>query len=373
MDTYFAPPERTDDNHIFAEVKIVNKNPVMTGLLHSISGLLAVLDEHRQVVALNDSFLKHLGIEDPSEALGMRLGEAIGCIHSHEEPGGCGTSKYCSTCGAAVAIVSSLGQNKPFERMCALTAKRDETVVDIALLVRSHPIMIEHDTFLLLFIQDITLQQQRAALERTFFHDINNMLGGLVGLSEQISLGEINKKLGKRIFQVSLRMGKEVAMQRHLMDSGHFSYVPTRIDITPAQAIEELKLFYVNHPAALNKTIAFSESLPLRSFTTDLSLLLRILCNMITNALEATNPNGTVKVWVEHNQSTLSFCVWNNSSIPEDIALRIFQRNFSTKDGAGRGIGTYSMKLFGENILGGKVSFTSSIKEGTTFRISFPS
>jgi sensor histidine kinase regulating citrate/malate metabolism len=55
--------------------------------------------------------------------------------------------------------------------------------------------------------------------------------------------------------------------------------------------------------------------------------------------------------------------------LPE-IANRIFQRNFSTKAQAGRGVGTYSMKLFGEKILGGKVSFTSSREDGTVFKFT---
>ena len=52
MDTYFAPPERVSDDELATEIDIVSKNPVMSGLLHSISGLLAILDEHRQIVAL---------------------------------------------------------------------------------------------------------------------------------------------------------------------------------------------------------------------------------------------------------------------------------------------------------------------------------
>jgi sensor histidine kinase regulating citrate/malate metabolism len=93
---------------------------------------------------------------------------------------------------------------------------------------------------------------------------------------------------------------------------------------------------------------------------------------MITNALEATAEEGIVKVWLEQKDGLLSFCMWNRQVIPPHIALRVFQRNFSTKEGAGRGIGTYSMKLFGEKILGGQVSFTTSPEEGTVFRFSLP-
>lgn len=372
MDTYFAPAERAKEKELLEEIETVNKNPVMSGLLHAISGLLAILDEHRQIIAINDSFLKKLGIEDPAEALGLRPGEALQCVHADEEPAGCGTTKFCSTCGAAIAIVSSLKQDKPAERICALKANRGGRTVDIALLVKAHPVQVEGTRFLLLFLQDITIQQQRAALERTFFHDVNNILSGLLGASEMLSLEDSQADLVKIIRQSSLRLKKEVEIQRCLSQSESCTYHPSRHTTTTGQVLEELKSFFINHPVARNKKIDFPPSSSDLHFDTDISLLLRVLCNMITNAFEATGENGTVKVWVEHDDNVLSFCVWNRQSIPPDIARRIFQRNFTTKDGAGRGVGTYSMKLLGEQILGGQVNFTTSPETGTVFKFALP-
>ena len=372
METYFAPAERASEKEVAAEIEIIKNNPVMSGLLHSISGLLAILDEHRQIVAINDSFLKMLGINDPSEALGLRPGEALQCIHAHEEPAGCGTTQFCSTCGAAIAIVSSLGQDQPVERICALTADRGGSTVDIALLVRSHPIKIDGEKFLLLFLQDITIQQQRAALERTFFHDVNNMLIGLVGASEMLSLEDRSSDLVKAIHQSSLRLKKEVDLQRCLLQSECSTYQPLWQEIDTGSVIVELQSFFTNHPAARAKKLHFEKFSLSLSIKTDMSLLSRVLCNMIMNALESTEENGVVKVWLEHKDNFLSFYVWNRQPIPPDVAQRIFQRNFSTKDGEGRGIGTYSMKLFGEQILGGQVNFTTSRAEGTVFRFSLP-
>jgi len=371
MDTYFAPAQRTDPKDLVAEIKIINSNPVMTGLLHSINGLLAILDEHRQVVALNDSFLKMLGLDNAHDLLGLRPGEALQCIHAHDEPAGCGTSQYCSTCGAAIAIVSSLEQNNPVERICALTAKRDGQTFDIALLVRSNPITIDGKLFLMLFLQDITVQQQRAALERTFFHDITNMLNGVIMASGLLARENDKSDLVKIISQSSFRLAQEIKIQSSLLQNEPYQLV--RHDISPKLVTAELQSFFAKHPATLNKHLSFSAADSVLSLKTDFSLLLRVLCNMITNALEATDENGAVKVWFEQERSMLSFCVWNDKTIREDVALRIFQRNFSTKEEAGRGIGTYSMKLFGEKFLGGKVSFTTSPEDGTVFKISLPS
>ena len=372
METYFAPAERTSEKELISEIEIVSNNPVMSGLLQSVSGLLAILDEHRQIVALNDSFLQMLGIDDPSGALGLRPGEALDCIHAHEEPAGCGTSKFCSTCGAAVAIVSSLGYEKPAERACALTANRGGRTVDIALLVRSHPIKVESKKFLLLFVQDITVQQQRAALERTFFHDVNNLLTALLGAIEMLAFENLPSDYVTAIRQSALRLRKEVDIQRCLIQSESCDYQPMWQKIDTCQVFEELQLFFANHPGAKDKNLHFQESHPALSIKTDMSLLLRVIGNMITNALEATEENGHVKVWLEHNDNVLSFNVWNLQPIPPKIAYRIFQRNFTTKEGAGRGVGTFSMKMFGEQILGGQVSFTTSWEEGTVFKLSLP-
>ena len=51
---------------------------------------------------------------------------------------------------------------------------------------------------------------------------------------------------------------------------------------------------------------------------------------------------------------------------------RIFQRSFSAKADPGHGLGTYSMRLFAEQYLGGKVTFTTSKDEGTTFSLVLP-
>ena len=371
MNTYFAPAERATDSKLEAEIKIVSVNPFITGLLHSVNGLLAILDEHRQIVAINDSFLKMLGIDDPADALGLRPGEALKCIHSNDDPAGCGTTKYCSTCGAAIAIVASLGNNIPTERICALTINKAGQDVDIALLVRSHPIQINQKRFLILIMQDITVQQHRAALERTFFHDINNMISALIQASLLLLENEPSD-LTESIYHAAYRLFKEVSIQRCLAQNSTYDYEPMWHEFSAEQIINELTIFFKSHPSVKDKKLEFSPNIPSTPIKTDISALLRVICNMVINALEATRIGEAANVWIEENDQHLIFCVRNHQTIPADIARRIFQRNFSTKEQAGRGIGTYSMKLFGEKILGGQVSFTTSKEDGTVFRFAHP-
>ncbi len=371
METWFAPPERAETDELTDEIRIVSENPVVSGLLHSVGGLLAVLDGYRQIVAFNDNFLKMLGIDDPAQVLGLRPGEALQCIHAADEPGGCGTTRFCSTCGAAVSIVTSLGQDRPVERICALSAHRDGRQVDISLLVRSHPITVAGKRFLLIFLQDITGQQRMAALERTFFHDINNMLSMLVQSSELL-VQSYPSELADIVYKTSLRLIREVGMQHAIARSEISTYKPSWYRYDAAEIMADLEAFFANHPAARGKHVVFPDDYPAVSLKTDISLLLRVLINMTINALEATPENGSVKVWVDAQDSGLSFYVWNSAVIPDEVCCRIFQRNFSTKEQDGRGFGTYSMKLFGEQILGGNVGFNTSAETGTVFRFYHP-
>lgn len=371
MDTYFVSAARSAPAELANEIEIVNQSPVFSGLLHAVGGLLAVLNEHLQVVALNDTFLQALGITDVKDALGLRMGEAMRCVHACERPAGCGTTPHCVTCGAAIAFVTSLGEDSPVERSCALQASRDGGVEDIVLQIRAQALRIGKSRFILVFAQDVTRQHQWAALERTFFHDINNLLSQLLCASEM--LAEMNpSELAAAIHQATIRLSQEVAVQRCLTSSGDDRLQASRRPVAVSQIFKELRPFFAIHPAARGKTLRLEEEAGDATVQTDAPLMLRVLSNMIINAFEATKKGDEVKVWTERGESRLTFCVWNAQAIPPEVALRVFQRNFSTKQQAGRGVGTYSMKLIGEKVLGGSVSFTSAPEQGTVFRFSLP-
>lgn len=343
----------------------------MSGLLSMANGMLAILNEQRQVVACNYELLKMVGVSNPREAFGLRPGEIIGCVNANETSGGCGTTKWCSTCGAVLAILTSLRENKPAEKVCALSVVKADEQMDLAFQVQSRPIDVNGQRFVLVYIRDITLQEQRAALERFFFHDLNNLLAGL-SLSSLLLMEDYSPEIAQSLRFTSRRLINEVAIQRIISKSDSLSFEPSWEETTPRQIITELRSLIKTHPAAENKRLhcrAKGLDLPIK---TDSSVLFRVLLNMILNAFEATEENGTVRIWVEQQKCGLDFCVWNAQHIPEDISRRIFQRNFSTKQQEGRGFGTYSIKHFGEEVLGGKVSFETSSENGTTFRLSLP-
>jgi len=138
------------------------------------------------------------------------------------------------------------------------------------------------------------------------------------------------------------------------------------------QLVKDLHGFFLSHAFSKDKTLFFPQPSGDACIVSDYALVYRILVNMVTNALEASVAHDTVALSVEQTPEKTVFSVHNPECIPLDIKKRIFQRNFSTKKGSGRGIGTYSMKLLGEDLLQGKVSFISTQETGTTFTFVLP-
>jgi signal transduction histidine kinase len=369
--TFFAPPERSSASELAADVSSIIHNPLVDGLMYVANGLFAVLNGHRQIVALNESFLKLMGIEDASTILGLRPGEYVHCVHACEMPDGCGTSPYCATCGAVISIISALATEQPQEGTCSVTVEKDNKEVDLFFQVRCCPVRIEDKKFILMFLHDVSIQQQRANLESTFFHDINNLMTGILGKSELFQQNGVwDAEHFAEIQRLIQRTVQEFSMQQALSSSMSQTYQPLYCSASVNSLLNDLAETFAGHPAT--RTIRLDIARPDEPVTllTDPAIVERILVNMVTNAIEATEPGGMVKVFIEPEGNSINFCVWNQKHIPDEHTLRIFKRNFSTKNGLGHGLGTYSMKFFGEKVLGGQVNFSTSADSGTVFRLT---
>ncbi len=372
--TFFAPAERLDVAQLNKQLSHLSGHPLLDTLLTTAGGLLAVLNEQRQILALNESLLAYLGIGSADELLGLRLGEALHCPHAHELEGGCGTSRYCSTCGAAIAQAVALRHQKATERLCAIQTERGGSRADLFLRVRATPFTLEDQRLILVLLDDVTRQQQSAFAERIFHHDLNNTLTCLLHASETLrdeARGE-HAATANEVHRLVERVVRELELQHQLAAAGLEELHPDVRPMRRSLLVDDLRSLIAHHPSATGKRTTVARTCDEFEFAADPALLLRVLGNMAINALEATHPGGEIRVRVDPHPEHIDFRVWNETPIPPEIALRIFQRNFSTKGTLGRGFGTFSMKLIGERLLGGHGSFESSALDGTTFRFLLP-
>ena len=374
VDTYFAPVRRTDRREFKNQIVDISHSPLMNTLLKAVSGLMVVLNEDRQIVAINHAFLETIGIDNAEEVLGLRLGESLKCVHAHGEPNGCGTTLQCVTCGAAIATMAAIENDAADEQMCAMTMEKDGVKSDICLLIRSHPMRVDDHRWILLFAQDITQEQFWMNLERIFFHDINNSLASLLGYSDLLASEMPDHPAVQQIRAAAVRLNAEVSLQRTLSKNKEGQYEPNRDYVPLSRIKKELGLLVDGHTARIGKSYEADWPEPDVSLYTDPLLVSKVLGNMVINALEATPKGGQVRLAVEvvEEGTAVVWKVWNAAYIDEKYRHRIFQRYFSTKADSGRGLGTYAMKLFGEHYLGGKVDFFSDPAEGTVFFFRLP-
>lgn len=342
-------------------------------LLDAIPDMVMVLNAQRQIVAMNQPLRDLLG-RDSERMIGCRPGEAVGCIHARDGIDGCGTGDYCRVCGAVRTIVASIESGERREGECRLTIDKGG-VSALDLYVIATPLDAAGEKLTLLVLRDVSSQKRRQMLERLFFHDILNTVGGLCGIADILNVEgelppEIERRLKSLLIDLTASLSEEITQQRRLLEAEQGGYRPSRDRIELVPFLEAVCRLYGHHPRVSDRNVRNTRTEPLE-MVTDEALLRRVVGNMILNAMEASPPGSVVTVGAETIPGAVRISVVNPGEIPPEIRLGIFQRSFSTKGGTGRGIGTYSMKLFGEKYLGGSVAF--DCRDGfTEFSISLP-
>ncbi|MFW5860511.1 MAG: sensor histidine kinase [Planctomycetota bacterium] len=371
----FAPHPRAGSDTIRDVVARITGSPVVDGVLQVVNGVVAVLNESRQILAVNHHMLEMLGIEQVEALVGLRPGEAIGCVHAGDGPDGCGTTAYCRTCGAAMAMAVSLADDCPVELRCVATVWRGGRQRDLVLGVRAVPVRIAQTRLIVLCLIDTTVDVRRSELERMFLHDINNLLQGMVGTADLIELQAADDgetlRLTRQLGDLARRMASEIHQQRVLLTTEYGDHRPAMQALAVERIVADLQKTVEHHSAARQRELAVDEPAAGLTVSGDPGLVHRVLLNMAVNACEETPPGGRVRIWVEATDDEVIIAVHNPGEIDPDIALRVFERHFSTKEEVGRGLGTYAMKLFGEQLLGGRVWFGTG-PAGTTFRFALP-
>jgi signal transduction histidine kinase len=103
--------------------------------------------------------------------------------------------------------------------------------------------------------------------------------------------------------------------------------------------------------------------------------ILQVLSNLVANALDALQLDGTLCIRLRKRQSEVNFVVADNGhGIPKSIFPQIFEPFFTTKEDAGTGLGLALSKRIVERHRG-RIRLRSSVRpgqSGTIFKISLP-
>ncbi len=365
--TEFAMAERESVKIVEQQCNIFRQNKLYAKILDSVSDKLVVLNDKRQIVYSNEEFTKSIGFPNNKLLFGHRIGEVLNCTNAFKSEGGCGTTKFCSTCGAVNAMLE-VKPEQSSEKECRIRTNRNDA---FDFRVKATLFNIDNETLTIFIIKDISDEKRKQTLDRIFFHDVLNSAGGISGLSSlmpEIKDTAEMKEIAEMISRASENLISEIQGQRYYTAAENGDLTVEATEIESFKILKDLADLYSRHEIVADKFISISSDSENIIVETDPILLRRIIGNMIKNAIEASMPASVVTISSAHKNGIVRFTVHNTTYIPNDVQLQLFQRSFTTK-GIGRGIGTYSMKLLGENYLKGKVGFESTKQNGTTFYI----
>jgi diguanylate cyclase (GGDEF)-like protein len=307
------------------------ENPVAHALLDAMPGHALILTQDRQLLAGHGEVLEQLGLTTPESLQGLRAGELFRCIPVRE----------------------GFSRSRQFW-------------------VTSAPLRIGGMELLLFLFKETSEQKRREALEQVFLHDLLNLVGGLDAIAGRLrERPQDSEAIAGQIKELSCQLVDEIQSQRILLGAEDGCPVAQSREIRSCEILDRLGRFFATSAAAEGRRLEIRGGTS-DLFTCDPVLLTRVLVNLVKNALEATPPGGTVKVWHERRGNRRGFVVENPGVIPSDVAGRVFERCFSTKGCQGRGLGAFGAKLLGEQLLGGEVGFAPHGGTSTRFFIWIP-
>ena len=175
-----------------------------------------------------------------------------------------------------------------------------------------------------------------------------------------------------RLRQQILQLDRAVQIQRALAAGVGGSVEPLPRTVSIAEELALLATAVDRSASLAGRRLEILPPPPGEVMVVDAAMLQHVLTAMALNAVEATprrrqGPHGrqsSPRPWSRSASGT-------PGTSRRRTVHRIFQRYFTTR-GPGRGNGTWSMKVVGEELLRGEVGFRSSELGGTTFWITLP-
>lgn len=372
--TYFASAEKVSVAEIESSYHLLKNNPLLRMFQEAMPDLAMILNANRQLVYANTNLIRFLEIEEDQMPLGERLGNLLNCIHSEEEPSGCGTTEACRFCGIVNAVLESQLSGKSVVKEARITAfLNKEEVISYDLKIKASPLQFQNQVFTILSINDISDRKRRAILETSYINEVFDVASELKNVVSSINKKELdhdNRSIIETAEKVNYELVNDLLAQK-MLNEAEDGTLNTHISLCNTVLLfKELEQYYSTMEIARGSKLFIDPFCHSVKFQTDRNILKRVLINLLNNAFEAGTPPKIVKAGVRLNDKLLRFWVYSQTELPEEVKHQVFQRSFSTK-GENRGLGTYTARLLTAKYLKGRIYFTSE-SCGTTFYVEIP-
>jgi hypothetical protein len=362
------PADRLSRKEILEQVGQLPDHELIFALLHATQARAVVLNEERQILLANEAFGWAARAAGQSHYEGLRVGEALGCVHREAARGGCGTSPHCLDCGLAQATAAGLG-GQVTKKLCLMDRELDERSESEESMVSVRPLEECGPGKLVCVITDISDAQRRKVMENALGEELREAADNLRRVAELAAAHHPDDseawRKARSVADAAILLSRRIEAQSLLIsaEKGELGVQLREVDAAGLMRATARKL--ESEAVALRRRILCSGE-PGLKISTDPTVLRRALEQLMINALEATPDGGAVKASVTPLAKGVRIEIWNEGVMPDYVQRQVFKRSFTTK-AKGTGLGAYAAKLYVERYLSGRAGFRSSNGEGTTF------
>jgi two-component system cell cycle sensor histidine kinase/response regulator CckA len=225
-------------------------------------------------------------------------------------------------------------------------------------------------------MESIVRESQRRAtvgmLAGGVAHEFNNLLTGIQGAVEMLSLVVVENPQARTYLDVILRMGNRAIelTQQLLAYARQGKYAPA---VTPVKSMiaDTVSALRASLPADVELSVGVDEGVP--HVFADAAQMRQVLTGLCLNAAEAMPDGGTISVVGRREKEGPRVVLEVSDTGPGidgETMARIFEPFFSTKS-AGRGMGLAAIRGIVENH-DGEIRVVSRPGEGATFTVLLP-
>ncbi len=133
-----------------------NNDPLLLRkIFDSIPSLVFVVDEDVRIQEYNNAAAEFLLMKRHA-VIKQRSGEVLKCIHSTEEPGGCGHAASCKECVIRMSVKAAFGGKRVVRSRTRIELIRDEKKTEIYALITASLFYYKEKKLVLLVIEDIS-------------------------------------------------------------------------------------------------------------------------------------------------------------------------------------------------------------------------
>lgn len=139
-----------------AENLLKESQAELSAIFENIPVILLVVDHERRIKKFNDMALQ-FARRKPEEVIGLRGGEALRCLHSLDDPKGCGFGPFCESCPVRNTILETFNTGKSYHRVeSKLPLDLNGKTEEIHFFLSTIPLTISNEQMVLVCIEDIT-------------------------------------------------------------------------------------------------------------------------------------------------------------------------------------------------------------------------